>query len=107
MLERVATDLRALPPGDRRRIAESLRPASASPCRGHRRPARRAGKADLSARLSEALGAPVAPEFRVDPALIAGVELRFPSLVLRRAWSEDLKRIQAELIHDDDAQRVA
>jgi F-type H+-transporting ATPase subunit b len=58
-------------------------------------------------RLSAALGAPATPVFRVDPALIAGVEVRFPFTILRRSWSEDLKRIEAELNNDDISAKVA
>jgi len=58
-------------------------------------------------RLGQALGAPVTPSFQTDPALIAGVEVRFPFTILRRSWSEDLRRIQAELDDDDHAQTVA
>jgi F-type H+-transporting ATPase subunit b len=106
MHERVCDDLAALPPDARRRIAESLAPPAPPPQVVTAAPIDGAAQAGLSARLSEALGSPVNPGFRVDPALIAGVELHFPLTVLRRAWSEDLKRIEAELIHDD-AQRVA
>lgn len=57
--------------------------------------------------LAEALGAAVAPEFRTDPALIAGVEVRFPYTILRRSWAESLKRIEAELTDDEPAAAVA
>jgi F-type H+-transporting ATPase subunit b len=61
----------------------------------------------LADRLAKALGAPVRPTFKVDPELLAGVEVRFPFTILRRCWSEDLRRIEAELIDDDGAPKLA
>jgi F0F1-type ATP synthase membrane subunit b/b' len=58
-------------------------------------------------RLAKALGVPVRPTFRVDPNLLAGVEVRFPFTILRRSWSEDLRRIEAELVHDDSSPKLA
>jgi F0F1-type ATP synthase membrane subunit b/b' len=58
-------------------------------------------------RLAKALGASARPAFAVNPDLLAGVEVRFPFTILRRSWSEDLRRIEAELIHDDDAAKLA
>jgi len=38
--------------------------------------------------------------FKVDPAIIAGLELRGPHLVVNNSWRADLTRILAELGHD-------
>jgi F-type H+-transporting ATPase subunit b len=106
LVEQICEDVRALAPDDRRRIAESIAPPSPPPIAVTAVPLDAPAQADFAARLSEALGAPVRPDWRVDPALIAGVELQFAFTILKRSWLDDLKRIQAELIHDD-AQRVA
>ncbi|MEK0083942.1 F0F1 ATP synthase subunit delta [Benzoatithermus flavus] len=55
-----------------------------------------------AALLAEALGRDgVRLSFRVDPDLIAGVELRAPHLVVRNNWAADLERIETELTGDD------
>ena len=106
-LDLVCDDVKALPAESRNHIAtrvaadkEALEVVTATPL--DKRTATRFG-----ARLSAALGAPVAAKFRVDRALIAGVEVHFPFTILRRSWSEDLKRIGAELNDDDHATKVA
>ena len=38
--------------------------------------------------------------FKVDPALIAGLELRGPTLVVSNSWQADLTHILADLAHD-------
>lgn len=107
LLELVCDDVKSLPADSRKRIAErvaadkvALEVVTATPL--DKRTATRFGES-----LSAALGAPAAPTFRVDKELIAGVEVRFPFTILRRSWSEDLKRIEAELIDDDHAAKVA
>jgi F-type H+-transporting ATPase subunit b len=107
LLDLVCDDVRSLPAETRKRIAEraatdgeTLEVVTAAPLA--KPAATRFGKS-----LSAALGAPATAKFRVDKTLIAGVEVRFPFTILRRSWSEDLKRIQAELIDDDHATKVA
>jgi F-type H+-transporting ATPase subunit b len=39
--------------------------------------------------------------FKVDPALIAGLELHGPHLVVNNSWRADLTKIVAELAHDE------
>jgi F-type H+-transporting ATPase subunit b len=51
--------------------------------------------------ISEAFGAHPNIAFKSDPALIAGLELRGPQLVVRNSWRADLARILADLTHDD------
>jgi F-type H+-transporting ATPase subunit b len=50
--------------------------------------------APLAARLTAALdalfGRPAGPRFRVDPDLLAGIELQLPGWLLRNSWSGDL-----------------
>lgn len=38
--------------------------------------------------------------FKVDPALVAGLELRGPTLVVSNSWQADLSHILADLAHD-------
>ena len=51
--------------------------------------------------LHQALGAQPAIEFRVDPALIAGLELRSRGIIVRNNWRADLERIGEELGRDE------
>ena len=50
--------------------------------------------------LNAALGLELSFRFRVDPALIAGVELRSPNTIVRNSWRADLDRIRKELDGD-------
>jgi len=107
MLDLVCEDVKSLPADSKQHIAERVAADERTPevvtaVALDKRTAERFGE-----RLSAALGAPSMPVFRVDPALIAGVEVRLPFTILRRSWSEDLKRIEAELNNDDDAAKVA
>ena len=52
------------------------------------------------ARISEALGAQPDIAFKVDPALIAGLELRGPHFIVTNSWRADLEHILAELSHE-------
>lgn len=60
-----------------------------------------------AARLSRALGRPVALSVGQDPGLIAGVELHFPHSVLRHSWKQALAEALEELTRHDDARRGA
>ncbi|HXQ47775.1 MAG TPA: F0F1 ATP synthase subunit delta [Caulobacteraceae bacterium] len=107
LLDLVCDDVKALPADSKKRIAERveadkevLEVVTATPL--DKRAATRFRES-----LSAALGAPATPKFRVDKSLIAGVEIHFPFTILRRSWSEDLKRIEAELNDDDHATKVA
>jgi F-type H+-transporting ATPase subunit b len=55
----------------------------------------------LRAALASTLGRSMALSFSVDPALIAGVELRFRHLIIRSHWAADLEQLQTRLQHDD------
>jgi F-type H+-transporting ATPase subunit b len=107
LLDLVCDDVKALPADSKKHIAErvaadnrTLEVVTATPL--DKPTAARFGQS-----LSAALGFPATPKFRVDKALIAGVEVRFPFTILRRSWSEDLKRIEAELNDDDHATNLA
>lgn len=51
-------------------------------------------------RIGEAFGAHPQIVFKADPALIAGLELHGPHLVVSNSWRADLTQILAELTHD-------
>ncbi len=51
--------------------------------------------------IGEALGARPQVTFKVDPELIAGLELHGPHLAVSNSWRADLTKILAELAHDD------
>lgn len=50
--------------------------------------------------LSTALGGTPRFTFRVEPALIAGLEAHGPHFIISNSWRADLARIEAELNHD-------
>lgn len=50
--------------------------------------------------IGEALGTRPQISFKVDGALIAGLELRGPHLVIANSWRADLTKILADLAHD-------
>jgi len=50
--------------------------------------------------IGEAFGARPQITFKADPALIAGLELHGPHLVVSNSWRTDLTRILADLTHD-------
>jgi F-type H+-transporting ATPase subunit b len=50
--------------------------------------------------IAEAFGSHPQVAFKVDPALIAGLELHGPYLVVSNSWRADLTRIFADLTHD-------
>ena len=52
--------------------------------------------------ISDAFGADLAMVFKVDPDLIAGIELRGPHLIVTNSWRADLMKILADLAHDSE-----
>ena len=62
-----------------------------------------AGQEDCRARIGDAFGSHPDIRFKVDPALIAGLELRGPHLAVHNSWRADLTQILAEMTHDDRA----
>lgn len=107
MLDRLCEDVAALPAESKQHIVERLTANGDGPrvVTAEALDARAAKR--FTERLGKALGAPVKPKFKVDAGLLAGVEVHFPFTILRRSWSEDLKRIEAEIVDDDHAQKVA
>jgi F-type H+-transporting ATPase subunit b len=55
-------------------------------------------------RIAGTLGADLPLRFRVDPALLAGVELHGPHTIVRASWRGDLDHILTDLKHDADRQ---
>ena len=51
--------------------------------------------------MCQALGRTSTLVFRTDPALIAGVELHTPGMLVRNSWQADLERIAGELQQDE------
>lgn len=106
-LDLACDDLASLPQETRLHIAERLSAGAETAEVVTAGPLDEAAAARMSQRLAEALGAPMSPTFKVDPALLAGVEIRFPFTILRRSWRESLKRVEAELLNDDRPSKVA
>jgi hypothetical protein len=50
--------------------------------------------------MRDLLGAGTIVQFADDPALIAGAELHFPHMILRRSWKNSLRDIDEELKRD-------
>jgi len=84
-------EIAALPPALRQ--AETLELVSATPLPPD-------AQADCQRRIAQAFGGAALLTFKTDPALIAGLELRGPNLLVRNSWRADLDRIRAELAHD-------
>lgn len=59
-------------------------------------------QADTCAILTRALGTPPRIDFRTDPALLAGIELTAPSVLIRNSWRADLDRITQSLHEPTD-----
>ncbi|HVC50617.1 MAG TPA: F0F1 ATP synthase subunit delta [Stellaceae bacterium] len=99
-IERIDRHLAALPPEERQNLAHQaangarLEVVTASPLSP--------GAADAwHARLEKLLDGPAAIDFAVDPALVAGAELRFPNAVLRLSWQSALAAMRQQI--DSDA----
>jgi F-type H+-transporting ATPase subunit b len=59
-------------------------------------------QATWHARLGRALGDGLATDFAVDPGLIAGAELHFPTAILRCSWANALDGLRAEIASDGE-----
>lgn len=62
---------------------------------------------DWTRRLSDTLGHPVSLSLRVEPDLVAGVELHFPTMVLTQSWRDALNRAREEMVRDEKSDAVA
>lgn len=60
-------------------------------------------KAEWDTRLRRALGDHIDSTFDVDPTLVAGAELHFPTTVLRFSWQSALADMRAEIDADGNA----
>ena len=95
MLAALDAELAALPPEQVHALAGPLELVSAAPLSSSE-------QAACVALLGRRFDPPPALQFRVDPGLLAGIELRGAHAVLRRSWQAELDRIGADL-HLDDA----
>lgn len=95
-LEWLLKEIRALPDPMRQTMAANgakLEAICATPIE----PANQARYREL---IGKAFGAHPEIAFKVDPTLIAGLELHGPHLVVSNSWRADLTKILAELTHD-------
>jgi F-type H+-transporting ATPase subunit b len=98
-LERLLDKLRSLPEPARRAMADpaaalvAVSPAPLAPDEQRR----------TRERLAEVLGTAPQLAFDSDPAVIAGLELRGPHLVVGNSWRADLQRIRTELADEHAA----
>ncbi len=93
LADTLSDDLAALPPAERALLAaspERLEVVTAAPLDAP-------GHVAVISALTQALGRPAAPAFRVDPDLLAGIELRGPHTRIRNSWRSDLDRIAGVL----------
>ena len=82
--------LRALPDATRQAVTgANLEAVSAVPMDA-------AGQAHATSLIAEALGGPIGISYRVEPALIAGLELHGPHLDVSNSWRADLAKILQE-----------
>lgn len=107
LLVLLCDDVKAMPADAKKHVVERVETRDQTPEVVTATPLDARTAKRFTTQLAKALGAPASPVFRVDPSLLAGVEVHFPFTILRRSWSEDLKRIETELIHDDRAANVA
>ncbi|MGB7131324.1 MAG: hypothetical protein WBD59_10975 [Candidatus Sulfotelmatobacter sp.] len=94
-LDWLIKEIRTLPGPARQAVTDSvtLEAISATPIE----PAEQEHYREL---IGEAFGSHPRIAFKVDPALIAGLELLGPHLVVNNSWQADLTRIFADLTHD-------
>jgi F-type H+-transporting ATPase subunit b len=94
MLDSLGPALVALPAEQRHALAAPLDVVSAAALS-------EAQQAACAATLARVLNPPPPLRFRVDPALIAGIELHGAHVALRHSWQAELERIAHELSLDD------
>lgn len=96
-LDWLLTEIRNLPDAARQAVAASSATIEASTAT----PLTPADQQRYSKLIGEAFGASLSVAFRVEPDLIAGLELRGPHLVVTNSWRADLARILADIAHDN------
>ena len=95
-LDWLLAEIRALPEQARQAIAakgivlDAISAATLDP----------AEQARYRALIGQAFGVQPEIRFEADPTLIAGLELRGPTLVVSNSWRADLTHILADLAHD-------
>lgn len=63
-------------------------------------------QADCRAMLAHLLGAAPEITFRIDPTLVAGIELASPHAVISNSWRDDLAKV-AHALHEDTGHEIA
>jgi F-type H+-transporting ATPase subunit b len=96
-LDRLLREIRTLPAAERLAVA----PTGAALDAVSAEPLDAAEQAQASTAVAEALQTSPAINFKVDPALIAGLELRGPHVIVSNSLHADLDRILLELTHDE------
>lgn len=91
------TEIHHLPDATRRAVVASGAPLEASTAS----PLASADQQRYGKLISDAFGTNLPIVFKVDPALIAGLELRGPHLVVTNSWRADLAKILADIAHDN------
>jgi F-type H+-transporting ATPase subunit b len=89
-------EIRALPDSVRQAVAENgvvLKGISATPLAP-------ADEERYRERIGDAFGVHPLIAFKADPAIIAGLELHGPHLVVKNSWRADLAQILGDLTHD-------
>jgi F-type H+-transporting ATPase subunit b len=92
-VERLGRDLTALQPGQRQALADdagTLAVTTATPLDPK-------AKETVAAVLARSVGTRPELAFRVDPGLLAGIELNGRHVQLRNSWRADLERLQDDL----------
>lgn len=90
-------EIRTLPDPVRQAVATSgvaLEAISATPLAPH-------DEERYRERIGDAFGAHPLIVFKADPAIIAGLELHGPHLIVKNSWRADLTQILADLTHDN------
>jgi F-type H+-transporting ATPase subunit b len=95
-LDGACAELQRLPRGSRAGAAPDIEVVTAAALD-------EAGRGLCRTRIASALNTEPQLHFRVDPALIAGVELHLPHVVVRNHWAQDLAHVLAALHADADA----
>lgn len=99
-LEGLCREVQALPPEAKARLSaaaadhEALEVVTAAPLSSEE-------SSHVRDALGRVFGTETACEFRVDPGLIAGIEIHSRSMIVRNNWRADLDRIGEELGRDE------
>jgi F-type H+-transporting ATPase subunit b len=102
-LERIETQIKALPEDERDRLRKDLDSDDAHLTVVTALPLNSADQDRWRTRLGACLGPAKKVDFAVDAGIIGGAELRFPHAVLRFTWADQLKKAKGILWRDEAA----